>query len=79
MIDESVKLYNSIKQYNIIFIQLTSSCGKSLNISNLLQKYLNDENTILICNDRNLYSTNETNEELDHIITKRKICKNSFF
>jgi hypothetical protein len=56
---ESIELYKSVQKYKLIFIQLTSSCGKSLNISNLLEKYYTDENTLLICNDKNLYQPNE--------------------
>ena len=53
--DESEILYDSITEYYIIFIQLTSSDGTCLNISELLSKYLYDNLVILICNDRNLY------------------------
>jgi hypothetical protein len=51
----STNLYNTVKNYYIIFIQLRCSTGEQLNICNLLDKYLHDENTILICNDVNLY------------------------
>jgi hypothetical protein len=82
---ESVELFNTVKQYNIIFIQLKSSCGKSLNIENLLKKYLFDKNTILLCNDINLYdkkineleiSHDNINQDiLDDIIVKRKLAE----
>lgn len=55
---QSVQLYNSIKQYYIVFIQLKSSNGATLTIQNLIDKYLYDKNTILICNDINLYDKN---------------------
>jgi hypothetical protein len=55
---QSVQLYNSIKNYYIVFIQLKSSNGISLNIQNLINKYLHDKNTILICNDLNIYDKN---------------------
>lgn len=54
--EESMNLYNTVKQYNIIFIQLKSSCGKSLNINRILNTYIFDKNTILLCNDINLYT-----------------------
>jgi len=82
---ESIELFNTVKQYNIIFIQLKSSCGKSLNIENLLKKYLFDENTILLCNDINLYdkkineldTINNTiyDDILNNIIVKRKVAE----
>jgi hypothetical protein len=56
----SKKIYNSIKDYNIIFIQSKSSDNKKLNISNIVNKYLNDTNTLLVCNDENLYANNNT-------------------
>jgi hypothetical protein len=69
---ESLDMYNTIKNYYIIFIQLKSSEGISLNISNLLNKYLHDSNTILICNDKNLYDiTNKSND----IKIKFNLCK----
>jgi len=60
---ESLELYNSIKDYYIIFIQLKSSDGKTLKINNLLNKYLNDINSILICNDTNLYNIDNKTED----------------
>lgn len=54
--ENSEKLYNSVKHYkNIIFMQNKSSCGRMLSIDKLLQKYLNDPDTILISNDENIY------------------------
>lgn len=60
---ESLELYNSIKNYYIIFIQLKSSDGKTLKINNLLNKYLNNINSILICNDTNLYNIDNKTED----------------
>ena len=65
---EAIELYNSVKEYYIIFIQLKSSDGKELNITNLIEKYLHDENAILLCNDKNLYDIAE-NE------VKYNLCK----
>ena len=79
--DESIEIYNSIKNYYIIFIQtlsshsstpefnrtttppfggsivLQTSCSKGqiLNIDNLIEKYINDNNVLLICSDKNIY------------------------
>lgn len=55
---KSKNLYETIKSFNIIFIQYKSSDNKTLKIDNLLDKYLDDMNTILICNDINLYPIN---------------------
>lgn len=77
---ESVELYEKIKDYYIIFIQLKSSCGKSLNISNLIKKYINDKKSILLCNDVNLYrehikkNQDLKEDELNNISTKADVC-----
>jgi hypothetical protein len=72
---ESLELYTHIKHYYIVFIQLRSSCGKELNITNLMNKYLHDKNTILICNDKNLYDIKEDDKNTDDIKLKYNICK----
>jgi len=59
--DESNKLYNAVSNYYLVFIQYKSSDGKCLDISNLTNKYINDNNVLLICNDVNLY--NKDNEK----------------
>jgi hypothetical protein len=69
---ESIELFNSIKHYNILFIQLSSSCGTKLNISNLLNKYLYDEQYILVCNDKNLY---DFDFNVNSINTKKNYAK----
>jgi hypothetical protein len=61
--NDSQRLYESVRNYYIVFIQLTSSDGVSLNISELLDKYLNDPNVVLICNDKNLYSSENMSEK----------------
>lgn len=61
----SLDLYNSVKQFYIIFIQLSSSDGKKLNITNLVNKWLDNPNAILICNDTNLYDPVLNKEKYD--------------
>lgn len=71
--DESKQLYDSVKDYKIIFLQTTSSNGKKLHIKDLCKKNILDSNTIMISNDENLYdSIEEPNEE---IIKKRELCQ----
>lgn len=82
---EAVDLYNSIKEYYIIFIQLKSSSNNRLNIENIIKQYLNDDKTILICNDINLYSENINEIKfklaekfvLNKIINYTELIKNS--
>ena len=57
--EESVALYETVKDYYIIFIQLKSSDGFRLNIESVLEKYLHDPRAIIICNDNNLYDEGE--------------------
>jgi len=52
---ESIELYESIKDYYIVFIQQQSSDGYVLSIDTILEKYLWNEKTILVCNDKNVY------------------------
>lgn len=69
--DESFELYNLIKDYYIVFIQSTCSDGRSLNISNLLTKYLYDEKAILVSSNNNLY---DIENKTDDILEKYNIC-----
>jgi len=74
--DESKYLYKTVKDYYIVFIQLKSSDGKELNITNLLKKYLYDENTILLCNDKNLYDITDKTSVIEK---KYNICKSFMY
>lgn len=71
---ESYELYSSVKNYYIIFIQLKCSDGRTINISNLLQKYLYNKDTIIICIDVNLYDIPDKSTNAD-IETKYNICE----
>jgi hypothetical protein len=75
--EQSEKLYNSVKNYkHLIFLQNKTSCGKYLSINNLIDKYLNDPDAILISNDENIYEKYATqckNEE--EMIIKKNIVK----
>ena len=73
---ESIDLYNSVNKYYIIFIQSKSSDGIRLNITNLLKKYLYDDNVLLICNDENLYNIENKTE---NIIKKYNLCKSFIY
>lgn len=70
---KSTYMLNSISEYYKIFIQLKCSSGKSLNINNLLNKYLNDDKVFLICNDINLYPKNHTKHKLAQSFIYQKI------
>lgn len=71
--DEAIALYNSVKDYYIIFIQLKSSDGTTLNISNLLKTHFHKNNTIMICNDTNLYNIPNKTTDIDK---KFNLCNN---
>lgn len=72
--NESTNMLNSICKYYIIFIQLKCSTGESLNIKNLLNKYLNDDKVFLVCNDINLYPKNHLKHELAQSLIYQKIA-----
>jgi hypothetical protein len=59
--DISKQLFNNVSNYYIVFIQSTCSTGKKLNVSNLTNKYINNDKVLLICSDINLY--NKDNEK----------------
>ena len=71
---ESIDMLNSVSKYYKIFIQLKCSKGKSLNIKNLLNKYLDNDKVFLICNDINLYPNNHTKHELAKSFVYKKIA-----
>jgi hypothetical protein len=75
---ESIELYKKVQDYYIIFIQLKSSDGKELNIKSLLEKHLHDVNTILLCNDKNVYDIPADEKTTDTNI-KYNICKNFMY
>jgi hypothetical protein len=75
---EAIELYKTVQAYYIIFIQLKSSDGKELNIKNLLEKHLYDKNTILLCNDKNLYDISDHNKIADTKI-KYNICQSFMY
>ena len=56
----SRQLYENVKHYtNIIFMQTEASNGAKLNVSRLVAKYKEDENSILISNNYNLYAPDD--------------------
>jgi hypothetical protein len=63
----SREIYESVKKYDIIFLQTTSSNNTKLNIDNLVRRNIDKEGTILISNDENLYKDAD-NE-------KHKLCQ----
>ena len=75
---EAIELYKTVQAYYIIFIQLKSSDGKELNIKSLLEKHLYDKNTILLCNDKNLYDI-AGQEKIADTKIKYNICQSFMY
>tara|TARA_R100000988_G_C3967780_1_gene149801 strand:- start:50 stop:877 length:828 start_codon:yes stop_codon:yes gene_type:complete len=71
--EESIKLYNSIKQYKIIFTQIKSSTGHILNIDEYIEKYKDNDEYIIICNDKNIYGKKEKKYNLAEKFVMNKI------
>tara|TARA_R110002073_G_scaffold5589_5_gene34230 strand:+ start:2034 stop:2864 length:831 start_codon:yes stop_codon:yes gene_type:complete len=65
--ETSKKIYESVKKYDVIFLQTTSSDNIKLNIDDLVRRNIDKEDTILISNDENLY------EDADN--EKYKMCQ----
>lgn len=70
---KSKEFYNLIKDYKIIFLQTKSSNNNKLNIDSLITKNIHKEDTIMICNDENIYDN--VKEQTDSFLKKREICK----
>lgn len=63
--DMSRKLYDSIKHYNhIIFTQPTASSGDTLDLTCLKEKYIDDDDAIILCNNYNVYDKSSVKYDL---------------
>lgn len=61
--DISKQLYGSVEQYNIIFLHTQSSSG-TINVSNIVEKYISDEKNIIICANTNFYQDDNSKHHL---------------
>ena len=75
---ESQAMYESVKSYQIIFLQTQSSNGKTLSVNNVLQKYLHDKKTILLFNDYNIYDTIDSVDSVDSEVQKKRELASKF-
>lgn len=57
--DKSIELYKKIKQYNIIFIHSSASKNIKIDLTNYINKFINNENNIIISADYNVYNKND--------------------
>ena len=63
--DMSRKLYDSIKHYkHIIFTQPTASSGDTLDLTPLKEKYIDNDDAIILCNNYNVYDKSSPKYEL---------------
>jgi len=60
---ESIEYYENIKNYKIIFLH-TKSSEQELSLKNIIEKYINYPNTIIICANKNVYENTHINYEL---------------
>jgi hypothetical protein len=61
---KSIELYENIKHYNIIFIHSTAGNNKKLNLTNYINKFINNKNDIIISADYNVYKKEDEKFEL---------------
>ena len=54
--DISKHYYDIIKEYKIIFLH-TKSSNREINLDNIINKYINDSEYIIICANKNIYQT----------------------
>lgn len=62
-IPSSINAPNITDEYNIIFAH-TKGSDKEIQIPDVITKYINNENTIIICANKNVYPTNHPKYEL---------------
>lgn len=80
---ESKSLFESINSYYIIFVQTKCSTGQKLNIEKLLDKYIDDEKSIIVCVDENVYPFGHSKHVLaqefvmKEVVYYKDIIKNS--
>ena len=60
----------------IVFIQNKCSDGRRLNIEKLILNNIENENTILLCNDENLYETSSSNHDIANLFVKSSLLTN---
>lgn len=74
---QSRELYDLVKDYKrVIFTQIKCSGSEQLNIDGVKSKYMNDDDTIILCNDENLYdkATNPTKYNISQHFVKNNIA-----
>jgi hypothetical protein len=59
----STPISNITEEYNIIFAH-TKASDREIQIPDVIAKYTDDENTIIICANRNVYPTNHSKYQL---------------
>lgn len=70
--NESKTLFENINNYYIIFVQLTCSSGQKLNIDTLVDKYINDEKSIIVCTNENIYPVGHSK----YLLAQKFVMKN---
>ena len=60
---KSKDYFNYIEKYNIIFLH-TKASNKEINLTDIIDKYINKEDIIIICANKNVYDKNHNKYEL---------------
>ena len=61
---KSIELYENIKHYNIIFMHSTAGNNKKIDLTEYINKFINNENDIIISADYNVYKKEDEKFEL---------------
>ena len=62
--NRSIELFNKVKDYKLIFLH-TKSSNREINID--MNKYINDEQYLIICANKNMYNKNHKKYELANL------------
>ena len=68
---ESRSLFENVNMYYIIFVQNKCSSGQKLNIENLVDKYINNKKSIIVCVDENVYPIGHSK----HVLAQKFVMK----
>ena len=70
--DESKQYFEYIKNYNIIFLHTKSSI-KEISLENIINKYINLNDTIIICANKNIYNKNDNKNNTKYELANKYV------
>ena len=69
----SNKYYDTLKNYNIIFLH-TKSSVREIDLSNIINKYIDNSNYIIICANKNVYPPDHEHYQLSETFVNIEVA-----